>query len=129
MLAAKNADVRLQALYSRLEQIRTRIEGTAHTYDETGVKSNSGAQRDKIGEYLVMKEQLLEEIDRLEDVRLDAMKVIMSVPDPEEQQILEDYYLAGLPCKDIGKRLGYSKQTIYRKKDQAERKADLYRKS
>jgi len=74
---------------------------------------------DTIEKIVDLQNEINTDIDRLIDLKREIVQVIKSVPDPEQQTILEKRYLCYLSWEQIAVDMNYSIQHIFRLHDKA----------
>lgn len=110
-------DAKLEQL-SRLKDLAQKCTATM-----TGMPHNPSGSKtrmaDTIEKIVDLQNEINADIDKLVDLKRDIGRLIKSVPDPEQQTILEKRYLCYLSWEQIAVDMNYSIQHIFRLHDKA----------
>ena len=68
----------------------------------------------RMEKYLLLRDEINADIDRLVDLKTEIMKVIDAVPDEDCRCVLEKHFLQGKSYTVIGQEMGYARLTIIR---------------
>ena len=80
---------------------------------------NDHKQEDIIIKIVEYREELLQDMDRLMEIKKETKKAIDTVEGDEERMILEMRYLLYMRWEEIAAKLGYSIQHIFRMRNKA----------
>ncbi len=61
---------------------------------------------------------------RLVDMKTEICAAIDTLPEEKHRNVLERFYLQGMTNREIADELGYEERTVYRLKQQAEKKLE-----
>ena len=77
------------------------------------------AFENRMAKYLLLRDEINADIDRLVDLKTEIMEVIDAVPDENCRCILEKHYLQGKTLRAIGEEMGYEKDYVFQMKKKA----------
>ena len=77
------------------------------------------AFENRMAKYLLLRDEINADIDRLVDLKTEIMEVIDAVPDENCRCILEKHYLQGKTLRTIGEEMGYEKDYVFQMKKKA----------
>ena len=69
----------------------------------------------RMEKYLLLRDEINTDIDRLVDLKSEIMKVIDAVPDEDCRCVLEKHFLQGKSYTVIGLEMKYDKDYVYKK--------------
>ena len=75
----------------------------------------------RMEKYLLLRDEINADIDRLIDLKTEICKAIDSLPEEKHRNVLERFYLQGMTNREIADELGYNERTVYKLKLQAEK--------
>ena len=75
--------------------------------------------------YLLLRDEINADIDRLVDLKTEIMKVIDAVPDEDDRCVLEKHFLQGKSYSVIGQEMKYDKDYVYKKIKKALKKIQI----
>lgn len=94
----------------------------AHAMEYSGMPHGAGSRAD-LSNYIVECERLLEEIVRTKNEyskkRNEIMAAVHAMENMEYAELLELRYMEGLGWKEIAKKMGYERSTIFKKHGKA----------
>ncbi len=79
----------------------------------------------RMEKYLLLRDEINTDIDRLVDLKTEIMKVIDAVPDEGCRCILEKHFLQGKSYSVIGQEMKYDKDYVYKKIKKALKKIQI----
>ena len=79
----------------------------------------------RMEKYLLLRDEINTDIDRLVDLKTEIMKVIDAVPDEDCRCVLEKHFLQGKSYSVIGLEMKYDKDYVYKKIKKALKKIQI----
>ena len=79
----------------------------------------------RMEKYLLLRDEINADIDRLVDLKMEIMKVIDAVPDEDDRCVLEKHFLQGKSYTVIGQEMKYDKDYVYKKIKKALKKIQI----
>ena len=79
----------------------------------------------RMEKYLLLRDEINTDIDRLVDLQTEIMKVIDAVPDEDDRCVLEKHFLQGKSYTVIGQEMEYDKDYVYKKIKKALKKIQI----
>ena len=79
----------------------------------------------RMEKYLLLRDEINADIDRLVDLKTEIMKVIDAVPDEDDRCVLEKHFLQGKSYSVIGQEMKYDKDYVYKKIKKALKKIQI----
>ena len=79
----------------------------------------------RMEKYLLLRDEINADIDRLVDLKTEIMQVIDAVPDEDCRCILEKHFLQGKSYTVIGQEMKYDKDYVYKKIKKALKKIQI----
>ena len=79
----------------------------------------------RMEKYLLLRDEINADIDRLVDLKTEIMKVIDAVPDEDDRCVLEKHFLQGKSYTVIGLEMKYDKDYVYKKIKKALKKIQI----
>ena len=79
----------------------------------------------RMEKYLLLRDEINADIDRLVDLKMEIMKVIDAVPDEDDRCVLEKHFLQGKSYSVIGQEMKYDKDYVYKKIKKALKKIQI----
>ena len=79
----------------------------------------------RMEKYLLLRDEINADIDRLVDLKTEIMKVIDAVPDEDCRCVLEKHFLQGKSYTVIGLEMKYDKDYVYKKIKKALKKIQI----
>ena len=79
----------------------------------------------RVEKYLLLRDEINADIDRLVDLKTEIMKVIDAVPDEDDRCVLEKHFLQGKSYSVIGLKMKYDKDYVYKKIKKALKKIQI----
>ena len=79
----------------------------------------------RMEKYLLLRDEINADIDRLVDLKTEIMKVIDAVPDEDCRCVLEKHFLQGKSYTVIGQEMKYDKDYVYKKTKKALKKIQI----
>ena len=79
----------------------------------------------RMEKYLLLRDEINRDIDRLVDLKTEIMKVIDAVPDEDCRCVLEKHFLQGKSYTVIGLEMKYDKDYVYKKIKKALKKIQI----
>ena len=99
---------RLQDLYADL------FRGSAVLSAVPGAGRNNRSFEERMERYILLRDEINRDIDRLADEKEQIRHAIDALPDERWRSAVEMFYLRGMTAEQIGKRLGYDPRHIRR---------------
>ncbi len=91
----------------------------------SGGVHNDRAFEHRMEKYLLLRDEINADIDRLVDLKTEIMKVIDAVPDEDDRCVLEKHFLQGKSYTVIGLEMKYDKDYVYKKIKKALKKIQI----
>ena len=82
---------------------------------------NDRAFEERMEKYLLLRDEINADIDRLVDMKTEICAAIDALPEEKHRNVLERFYLQGMTNREIADELGYNERTVYKLKLQAEK--------
>jgi DNA-directed RNA polymerase specialized sigma subunit len=79
----------------------------------------------RMEKYLLLRDEINADIDRLVDLKTEIMMVIDAVPDEDDRCVLEKHFLQGKSYTVIGQEMKYDKDYVYKKIKKALKKIQI----
>ena len=79
----------------------------------------------RMEKYLLLRDEINADIDRLVDLKMEIMKVIDAVPDEDDRCVLEKHFLQGKSYTVISLEMKYDKDYVYKKIKKALKKIQI----
>ena len=79
----------------------------------------------RMEKYLLLRDEINADIDRLVDLKTEIMKVIDAVPDEDDRCVLEKHFLQGKSYTVIRQEMKYDKDYVYKKIKKALKKIQI----
>ena len=79
----------------------------------------------RMEKYLLLRDEINADIDRLVDLKTEIMKVIDAVPDEDDRCVLEKHFLQGKSYTVISLEMKYDKDYVYKKIKKALKKIQI----
>ena len=79
----------------------------------------------RMEKYLLLRDEINADIDRLVDLKTEIMMVIDAVPDEDDRCVLEKHFLQGKSYTVIGQEMKYDKDYVYKKTKKALKKIQI----
>ena len=105
---------RLGDLYAAVTKRTAQLSGMPGAH-------NDRAFEERMEKYLLLRDEINADIDRLIDLKTEICKAIDSLPEEKHRNVLERFYLQGMTNWEIADELGYNERTVYKLKLQAEK--------
>lgn len=98
------------------ESLYFMVTGKAITYDKDKIQSSTiGDKLERtLAEVADLDREITNDIRKLSEMQLKAVKYISSLSKPEYIAILTDYYLSGYTWERVADNVGYSKRQVLR---------------
>lgn len=115
-------DREIQRWVDREARLRSRMMNVTAPMREVPGPPPGGHGADLAGQIhdlQVLKARIDERIDRMAALQLELSKVIERVPDADYRELLELRYIDRLSWSEIGRRMGYERETVCRKHGRA----------
>ena len=108
LMRARNMEMRIAALQEAKERIYDRAVSITARPRETPSAGSSDHPGDKIAGYAVASVVVDEQIDKLNEVRAEILRVLGSIEDNVVATVLTDYYVNGKSWGRIARERHYS---------------------
>ena len=108
LMRARNMEMRIAALQEAKERIYDRAVSITARPRETPSAGSSDHPGDKIAGYAVASAVVDEQIDKLNEVRAEILRVLGSIEDNVVSTVLTDYYVNGKSWGRIARERHYS---------------------
>ena len=103
---------RLGDLYASVTKCTAQLTGMPGAH-------NDRAFEERMEKYLLLRDEINADIDRLIDLKTEICNAIDSLPKEKHRNVLERFYLQGMSCREIGGELGYDTHYVLRLKREA----------
>lgn len=107
-------DRRIDMLLERAEQTRARISRVTRVYGSAAGGGGRSDWTDALASLIDEEQTLNAGIDRLADLKAEALRAISTVPEPHLRTALEMRYLNGLTKLQISMRMNCDQRTVGR---------------
>lgn len=109
---ARNIDRRLNETMERAKRIRARLY-SGRLSSLTGMpRGGSGDWTQTADQLIELERRVNEQVRQLARLKLQAMKAIEAVKNPQQREVLELYYLDGLGWQEVAERMNYSRRNV-----------------
>ena len=105
---------RLGDLYASVTKCTAQLSGMPGVH-------NDRAFEERMEKYLLLRDEINADIDRLVDMKTEICAAIDALPEEKHRNVLERFYLQGMTNREIADELGYNERTVYKLKLQAEK--------
>ena len=109
----------IDSLLAQKDRLKDLAEGiSGMSYDDVKVQTSrtlpGNRQTDAVYRLIELEERITDEIDRYVDMREDAERYISCLRSFTEQDVLRNYYLAGMTWEEVAEVMGYDVRQIFR---------------
>ena len=103
---------RLGDLYAAVTKCTSQLTGMPGGH-------NDRAFEDRMGKYMLLRDEINADIDRLVDLKTEICALIDTLPEEKHRNVLERFYLQGMSCREIGAELDYDPHYVLKLKRDA----------
>ena len=109
----------INSMLAQKDRLKDLAEGiSGMSYDDVKVQTSrtlpGNRQTDAVYRLIEFEEHITDEIDRYVDMREDAERYISCMRSFTEQDVLRNYYLAGMTWEEVAEVMGYDNRTVYK---------------
>ena len=126
LLRASELEQEINRKIDRLGDLYASVtKSTTQLSDMPGGGHNNRAFEEGMEKYLLLRDEINEDLNRLIDLKSEIYAAIDALPVEKYRGVLEKFYLLGMTLKEIGRDMGYEKHYVARMKKKALRMIQL----